>query len=38
MVLAGGPDEYMLGREHAICLLDVLSEVTAGLDRHGFFR
>jgi hypothetical protein len=29
MVLAGGPDEYMLGREHAIGLLDVLSEVTA---------
>ena len=29
MVLAGGPDEYLLGREHAIGLLDVLSEVTA---------
>ena len=29
MVLAGGSDEYLLGCEHAIGLLDVVSEVTA---------
>jgi hypothetical protein len=38
MVLAGGSDEYLLGCEHAIGLLDMVSEVTAWLDRHGFFR
>jgi len=29
MVLTGGPDEYLLGCEHAIGLLDVVSEMTA---------